>query len=294
MMAKLLLPCVWWTKWSCCFRLNHSNRKSGDPAIWYWLSIYTCAENEANAVIIWIETPGTPHIQYQNKAGAPRPCCWVHRRLRPTRRFREASAAGLRYRPMLRTMERGDSPHARSTRPPRRATRHRSEPRWRRRVVPPPGRNPLCPGWRQVPHIGRCSRHRRGRHPPLRDARRRMAATADDGHQTLMPDWVAGHQGDAQRRPLPRWFADSAHRDGRARCWWSVMGRGVWSAIEECLPRTARQHCLAHEVRNLQSKVPEDLWPEFNARAVRLLPGGLAGASVKDCHSSSSCRIPAA
>jgi transposase-like protein len=36
-------------------------------------------------------------------------------------------------------------------------------------------------------------------------------------------------------------------------------------AIEECLPRTARQRCLAHKVRNLQSKVPEDLWPEFNA-----------------------------
>src|SRR5207302_7338780 len=43
-----------------------------------------------------------------------------------------------------------------------------------------------------------------------------MAATADDGHQTLMPGRVASHQGDAQRRPLPRWFADSAHRDGRA------------------------------------------------------------------------------
>jgi transposase-like protein len=65
-------------------------------------------------------------------------------------------------------------------------------------------------------------------------------------------------------------------------------------AIEGCLPRTARQRCLAHKVRNLQSKVPEDLWPEFNARAVPLLPGGLAGASVKDSHSSSPCRIPAA
>ena len=49
-------------------------------------------------------------------------------------------------------------------------------------------------------------------------------------------------------------------------------------AIEECQPRTARQRCLAHKVRNLQSKVGEDLWPEFNARAVRLLPGGLASA----------------
>jgi hypothetical protein len=31
-----------------------------------------------------------------------------------------------------------------------------------------------------------------------------MAAAADDGHQILMPDRVASHQGDAQRRPLPR------------------------------------------------------------------------------------------
>ena len=57
-------------------------------------------------------------------------------------------------------------------------------------------------------------------------------------------------------------------------------------AIEECLPRTACQRCLAHKVRNLQSKVPEDLWPEFNARAVRRLLGDLAGASVKDSHLS--------
>ena len=53
---------------------------------------------------------------------------------------------------------------------------------------------------------------------------------------------------------------------------------GMIRAIEECLPRTARQRCFAHKVRNLQSKVPEDLWPEFNARAVRLLPGGPASA----------------
>jgi hypothetical protein len=54
---------------------------------------------------------------------------------------------------------------------------------------------------------------------------------------------------------------------------------GAGFHIEECLPRTGRQRCLAHKARNLQSKVPEDLWPEFNARTVRLLPGGLAGAS---------------
>jgi Transposase, Mutator family len=42
---------------------------------------------------------------------------------------------------------------------------------------------------------------------------------------------------------------------------------GVIRAIEECFPRSARQRCLAHEMRNLQSKLPEDLWPEFKACA---------------------------
>jgi hypothetical protein len=95
-------------------------------------------------------------------------------------------------------------------------TRHRSEPR-RRRVVPG------LAAIRSAQGDGRC--------PILADAlaideddirlfvmlNDGMAATADDGHQTLMPDRVAGQQGDAQRRPLPRWFADSAHRDGRRR-----------------------------------------------------------------------------
>jgi hypothetical protein len=42
---------------------------------------------------------------------------------------------------------------------------------------------------------------------------------------------------------------------------------GVIRAIEECLPRSLRQRCLAHKMRNLQSKVPEDVWPGFKARA---------------------------
>src|SRR6184192_2336199 len=42
---------------------------------------------------------------------------------------------------------------------------------------------------------------------------------------------------------------------------------GIIRAIEECFPRSLRQRCLAHKMRNLQSKVPEDLWPEFKARA---------------------------
>ncbi len=43
---------------------------------------------------------------------------------------------------------------------------------------------------------------------------------------------------------------------------------GLIRAIEECFPRSLRQRCLAHKLRNLLSKVPEDLWPEFKARAV--------------------------
>lgn len=41
---------------------------------------------------------------------------------------------------------------------------------------------------------------------------------------------------------------------------------GVIRAIEECFPRSARQRCLAHRMRNLAVKVPTDLWPEFKAR----------------------------
>ena len=43
---------------------------------------------------------------------------------------------------------------------------------------------------------------------------------------------------------------------------------GLIRAIEECFPRSARQRCLAHKGRNLQSKMPEDQWPEFKARAI--------------------------
>ena len=43
---------------------------------------------------------------------------------------------------------------------------------------------------------------------------------------------------------------------------------GLIRAIEECFPRSARQRCLAHKLRNLQSKMPEDQWPEFKVRAI--------------------------
>jgi transposase-like protein len=42
---------------------------------------------------------------------------------------------------------------------------------------------------------------------------------------------------------------------------------GIIKAIETCFPRSARQRCLAHRMRNLAAKAPEDLWPDFKARA---------------------------
>ncbi len=40
---------------------------------------------------------------------------------------------------------------------------------------------------------------------------------------------------------------------------------GIIKAIEICFPRSSRQRCLAHRMRNLAAKVPEDHWPEFKA-----------------------------
>jgi putative transposase len=42
---------------------------------------------------------------------------------------------------------------------------------------------------------------------------------------------------------------------------------GLIRAVEECFPRSARGRCLAHRMRNLQSKVPDSDWPEFREKA---------------------------
>jgi transposase-like protein len=42
---------------------------------------------------------------------------------------------------------------------------------------------------------------------------------------------------------------------------------GIIKAIESGFPRSERQRCLAHRMRNLAAKLPEDLRPEFKARA---------------------------
>jgi transposase-like protein len=43
---------------------------------------------------------------------------------------------------------------------------------------------------------------------------------------------------------------------------------GLIKAVEECFPRSARQRCLVHKMRNIQVKVTdEQLWPEVKAEA---------------------------
>ena len=75
---------------------------------------------------------------------------------------------------------------------------------------------------------------------------------------------------------------------------------GMIRAVEECLPRSIRQRCLAHKMRNLQSKMPEDIWPEFKARAAacyqaaspalaRLLRDDIAATYGKDLPSAVAC-----
>jgi transposase-like protein len=75
---------------------------------------------------------------------------------------------------------------------------------------------------------------------------------------------------------------------------------GIIRAIEECLPRTLRQRCLVHKMRNLQSKVPDAIWPEFKARAAgcyqaaspalaRLLRDDIVATYGRDLPSAVAC-----
>ena len=70
--------------------------------------------------------------------------------------------------------------------------------------------------------------------------------------------------------------------------------------IEECFPRSVRQRSLVHKMRNLQSKAPEDAWPEFKARAqacyqaaspalARLLRDDIVATYATDLPSAVAC-----
>jgi transposase-like protein len=49
---------------------------------------------------------------------------------------------------------------------------------------------------------------------------------------------------------------------------------GLIRAFEEVFPRSLRQRCLAHKVRNLQSKVPDEVWRELKAAALAAYQAG--------------------
>lgn len=49
---------------------------------------------------------------------------------------------------------------------------------------------------------------------------------------------------------------------------------GLIRAAEEVFPRSLRQRCLAHKIRNLQSKVPEEVWRELKGAALAAYQAG--------------------
>jgi len=57
---------------------------------------------------------------------------------------------------------------------------------------------------------------------------------------------------------------------------------GLMRAVEEVFPRSLRQRCLAHRIRNLESKVPAEWWPEVKGISEGGLSGLLARTSTPD------------
>ena len=49
---------------------------------------------------------------------------------------------------------------------------------------------------------------------------------------------------------------------------------GLIRAFEEVFPRALRQRCLAHKIRNLQTKVPEEVWRELKGAALAAYQAG--------------------
>jgi len=104
----------------------------------------------------------------------------------------------------------------------------------------------------------------------LRPGQRREAVLAawgigEDGRKVLLA-LMAGSKEDVET--VRAFFQDLRARGlGDPLLVVSDGAPGIIRAIEECFPRSARQRCLAHRMRNLAVKVPTDLWPEFKARA---------------------------
>jgi transposase-like protein len=86
-----------------------------------------------------------------------------------------------------------------------------------------------------------------------------------DGRKVLL-HLMAGSKEDAET--VSAFFQDMRARGlGDPLLVVSDGAAGIIKAIEVCFPRSTRQRCLAHRMRNLAAKVPEDLWPEFKGRA---------------------------
>ena len=75
---------------------------------------------------------------------------------------------------------------------------------------------------------------------------------------------------------------------------------GLIRAFEECWPKSLRQRCLAHRMRNLEAKVPADRWGEFKSQAwasytaasptlAELLRDQLVSAWQRDLPTAVSC-----
>ncbi len=104
----------------------------------------------------------------------------------------------------------------------------------------------------------------------LRPGQRRepvMAAWGftSDGRKVLL-SLMAGSKEDAET--VSAFFQDMRGRGlGDPLLVASDGAPGIIKAIEVSFPKSVRQRCLAHRMRNLAVKVPEDLWPDVKARA---------------------------
>ncbi len=87
---------------------------------------------------------------------------------------------------------------------------------------------------------------------------------ASEGRKVLL-SLMAGSKEDAET--VSAFFQDMRSRGlGDPLVVVSDGAPGIIKAIESCFPRSARQRCLAHRMRNLSAKVPEDQWPQFKER----------------------------
>ena len=59
---------------------------------------------------------------------------------------------------------------------------------------------------------------------------------------------------------------------------------GLIRAVEECLPTSLRQRCLAHKMRNIGAKLPDEMHAEFNqaARAAYQAPSPAMAIALRD------------